>query len=306
MQYIYYKDAKGNFGDDLNAWLWPKLFGAHNEKDDEAFVGIGSILCKDSPLFRNVADKKKIVFGTGIRPSYEKFELDDSWDVRFLRGPMSAAFLGNRHEYIADAAYATGLINDFGTYLNTPKKYKISVIPYFRSLRYFNWEQLCKKLGFHYISPLAEQGIEYTLREIAASEFVITEAMHGAIIADMLRVPWSRFVLTTPYIEGSMVSEFKWTDWLHSVEVFGTNTTHLKFYRKSFLHNIIKNLTGNRVHVEFLSKGGVQDELLTKLSAIKDFHLSEDHVIDRINNRMQEKAVGLRKEITLYDKHVAY
>ncbi len=86
MEYIYYKDAKGNFGDDLNAWLWPQFFGPHDPSSPHAFVGIGSILAHDSPLFRSLNGRRKIVFGTGVRPGYKSFSFDGDWDVRFLRG----------------------------------------------------------------------------------------------------------------------------------------------------------------------------------------------------------------------------
>lgn len=296
MDYIYYKDAKGNFGDDLNAWLWPKLFGAAKQSDD-AFVGIGSILCKDSPLFNGLEKRRKIVFGTGVRPAYQSFSFDDTWDVKFLRGPLSSHYFKNEHDYIADAAYALGLMNDYNEYVNTPKKYKVSVIPYFRSLDFFNWQAICDKLGFHYISPQAENGITETLKEIAASEFVITEAMHGAIIADILRVPWSRFVLTTPYTEGSGVSEFKWMDWLYSIGQVQTDTTHIKLYRKSAVNSIVKSLTANIVNVEFLVKKVVKDQLMQQLSGIRNYSLSDDETIARIYSRMFEKAEQVKSSI---------
>lgn len=296
MRYIYYKDSKGNFGDDLNAWLWPRFFGAHNESDNDVFVGIGSILCNDSPLFRELSGKRKIVFGTGIRPDYNTFAWDHSWDIRFLRGPLSAHSFNNKFEYIADAAYALSLTDGFERYRNAEKKYRISVIPYFKSLQYFNWESICRDLGYHFISPAAPGGIEHTLMEIAASEYVIAEAMHGAIIADILRVPWRRFVLTTPYTEGGKVSEFKWMDWLYTIDQLSTDTTYIKLYRKSFAHNLIKKMTANIVSVEFLMRGVVRNDILTALSDVSDFFLSRDTVITGINSRLSEKIGELKKE----------
>ncbi|WP_119080308.1 polysaccharide pyruvyl transferase family protein [Chitinophaga alhagiae] len=304
MEYVYYKDAKGNFGDDLNAWLWPKFFGPHDPGADTAFVGIGSILCHNSPLFQPLAGKRKIVFGTGVRLTYKTFSFNDTWDVRFLRGPLSAAYFNHQHEHIADAAYALGLTADFERLRHTPKKYKISVIPYFRSLDYVNWPAICRQLGFHFISPGAEKGIEHTLEEIAASELVIAEAMHGAIIADILRVPWSRFVLSTPVTEGSGVSGFKWMDWQQSVQQVRTDTTHIKLFRKSFLHGWLKNLSGNRVNAEFLVRNVLKNELMEQLRGIRHFALSEDSVLDSINNRMHEKVAELKEQINkvAYDR----
>lgn len=299
MEYIYYKDSKGNFGDDLNAWLWPKFFG-EAKADGDAFVGIGSILANDSPLFRNIPNKRKIVFGTGIRPAWQPFAYDNTWDIRFLRGPLSSYAFNNQYEYIADAAYALGLVNDFNAYRDVEKKYEISVIPYFRSLAYFDWEQLCKQLGFHYISPSAEKGIEHVLREIAASKYVIAEAMHGAIISDILRVPWHRFVLTTPVTEGAKVSEFKWMDWLCSIDQPNIDASFIRLYRKSFVHGWLKKLTGNVMHADFMVKKVVREELVKTLSAVDNYYLSKDDVVERINSRISEKIHQLKKEKGIY------
>ncbi|MBO9732386.1 MAG: polysaccharide pyruvyl transferase family protein [Chitinophaga sp.] len=299
MNYVYYKDPKGNFGDDLNGWLWPRLFGEGSITDPEVFLGIGSILFDGSPLFRDLSDKRKIVFGTGVRPAHKTFHLDNSWDIRFLRGPLSAYAFNNQFPYVADAAYAIRQLPEFDKLLSVKKKYKVSVIPYFKSVPFFNWESLCYRLGFNYISPRSEKGVEHTLQEIAASQFVIAEAMHGAILADALRVPWHRLVLSTPHTEGSGVSEFKWMDWQAAIHLYNINATAVKLYRKSFLHQKIKSLSGNRISAEFLAPDIVKADLLKTLQGITEFYLSEEDVIRRIDNKIYDQAFLLRKEKSL-------
>jgi len=87
MNLIYYKSEKGNFGDDLNVWLWPKVFkqDLFQDNKDVAFFGIGSILIENSD-FINKAEtyNKKVIFGTGVRSINEAFDFDNSWDVRFV------------------------------------------------------------------------------------------------------------------------------------------------------------------------------------------------------------------------------
>ena len=288
VEYIYYKAQKGNFGDDLNGWLWPKFFGA-NKNNEDYFIGIGSILFKDCIVLKPLRNKKKIVFGSGVKPANEPLVIDDTWDVQFLRGPLSAGALGKKHEYISDGAYALRLIKEFENLQNTPKKYKVSVIPYFHSVEYFNWEEICDQLGFHYISPLAELGIDHVLHEIAASEYIISEAMHGAIIADALRVPWSRFILSTPYTEGQMVSEFKWMDWLYSVQLIIDKPVYIQFYRNSFANKWIKKLTAKTLDVKFLLRNMVKKDILDQLSTVNNFYLSKDEVIKETDERIQHK-----------------
>ena len=299
MEYIYYKAKQGNFGDDLNAWLWPKFFGAHNTADDY-LLGIGSILFNRSELLKSLQPKRKIVFGSGVRPDYVPLVIDNSWDIRFLRGPLSSAALGNGYKYISDAAYALRLTKDFKHFSSVQKKYEVSLMPYFHSVKYFDWKHICEQLGYHYISPLAEQGVEFTMQEIASSEKLITKAMHGAIVADALRVPWNRFVLSTPYTEGHMVSEFKWMDWLYSVQQCIYNPIHIKLYRSSIINTWVRTITQNVVDVKFFLKGKVIKDVITQLSAVNKYYLSGNDVVKDIDTGIQQQIDKLNNQYTKY------
>ena len=292
MKYLYFKSDKGNFGDDLNPWLWPKIFeGKITDEDHTYFLGIGSILHSGNHKLLSIENNKKIVFGTGVRPSsnYESLNINNNWDIMFLRGPYSSWALGNVHPYISDAAYALRYLNTFEELKNTKKKYEVSIMPYFHSMDYFKWDEIAKKLGYNLISPYSEKGVEHTLKEIAASKYIISEAMHGAILADVLRVPWHRFILTTPYTEGERVSDFKWNDWLNSINIHKNQITFIPFYQKTKLHGHLKKLTGNIVSANFLLKNKVEDDILTSLSQVSNYVLSSDLTIDTIDEKIEVK-----------------
>lgn len=288
MRYVYYKSQNANFGDDLNAWLWPKLFGSISN-DELFFFGIGTILFKDFPLVKNLPLKsKKIVFGSGYRPTDTFFLADDTWDIRFLRGPLSSIYLGNKNKYISDAAYCLRHIQEFDAIINTKKEYEISFMPYFKSIG-IDWISICEELGFHYISPFAEKGVDFTLQEIAKSKLIITEAMHGAIVADILRVPWHRLVLSTPYTEGGIVSEFKWNDWLFSVNIFKSEKTIVEYFKKTKLNPIIKGISAGIIETEFLLKNRVKRNLLKILPKINDFYLSDDKIVSPLYDKLHNE-----------------
>lgn len=300
MKYLYYKSKKGNFGDDLNGWLWPKLFTKIPELDNVHFLGIGSILYSENPFLNNINKYKKIVFGSGVRPSpkYTKFKTDQTWDIKFLRGPLSAKALDNKYNYITDAAYALRQLPDFENLIKCEKRYEVSLMPYFHSEDYFDWKKICQQLGVHYISPHSENGVEFTISEIASSKKLITEAMHGAIVADLLRVPWHRFILTTPFTEGSMVSEFKWNDWLQSVEINNPDVTYIPFYSKTklqksysrtALYQKLNRFFNFSTSTQLLFKTKVKNELLRKLSEELSYFLSEDKVIEHIDRKMEHE-----------------
>ena len=51
MKLHYCKTPSGNFGDDLNTWLWPTLLGENffDTNEDTLFLGVGTILNQKIP-----------------------------------------------------------------------------------------------------------------------------------------------------------------------------------------------------------------------------------------------------------------
>src|SRR5882724_1568577 len=83
----YWTSQHGNFGDDLNVWLWPSLLpGMWDPSDGIVFVGIGTILTEAIPPGR-----RRIVLGSGV--GYGVLPRDfgaPGWRVYGVRGPLSA------------------------------------------------------------------------------------------------------------------------------------------------------------------------------------------------------------------------
>ena len=91
MKLTYYRGPTPNFGDDLNAFMWPGLLpnGFLDEDESELFLGIGSILWDYLP---NQA--RKYVVGSGYGGYTAPPDIHDgSWDVIFVRGPRTAKIL---------------------------------------------------------------------------------------------------------------------------------------------------------------------------------------------------------------------
>jgi succinoglycan biosynthesis protein ExoV len=202
---LYYcKTPKGNFGDDLNLWLWPRLAPeVCDEQDSTLFVGIGTILGHHIP-----PKPVKVVFGAGCGKLGPLPKIDDRWKIYCVRGPLTAARLGlDPALALVDPAI---LVRRFLNHPSRPK-YPVSFMPHLQSMPHADWEALCARIGFHCIDPRA--GVERVLRELQETELLLAEAMHGAIVADALRVPW------IPVRMYSRFAEFKWQDWSQSIRV---------------------------------------------------------------------------------------
>ncbi|HKP53138.1 MAG TPA: hypothetical protein VJ183_10865 [Chloroflexia bacterium] len=205
MKLFYHKDPVGNFGDDLNTWLWPRVApGLLDNDEGTLFIGIGTILdnrIPDAPL--------KLVFGTGT--GYGRMPaLDERWRICCVRGPLTARALGLPQELaITDPAMLVRNVMPE----ERPGTYSISLMPHHRTKiragdENVDLETVVRDAGLHYIDPAA--GAEVVLKSIAGSQLVIAEAMHGAIVADALRIPWMPVQLY------DHISDLKWRDWCYS------------------------------------------------------------------------------------------
>src|SRR5277367_5111952 len=73
------------------------------------------------------------------------------------------------------------------------------------------WQSAAVEAGLHYLDP--RRPVEETLAGLLSAEKVVTEAMHGAIVSDALRVPW---VAMRPLFK---VHRPKWQDWAESLDL---------------------------------------------------------------------------------------
>jgi succinoglycan biosynthesis protein ExoV len=203
MKMFYWQEPTGNFGDDLNLWLWPKLLGDLLDQDEQTlFVGIGTILTAELP-----PAPLKVVFGSGVWFGRPLPVIDEKFDIYCVRGPRSAEVLGlPRETGVIDPGV---LVRDFVPQ-NVPQT-EVGFMPHHYSARLGDWRLICHDANVQYIDP--EHSVESVLSQIQRCKLLITEAMHGAIIADALRVPW------IPVKSYSHILEFKWNDWCDSVEL---------------------------------------------------------------------------------------
>ena len=210
MIFYYHDDEHNNFGDELNRWLWPKLVPDHilNAESDATVYGIGTV------LHDGIAEQpRKVLLGAGTGYGSPP-DIDDTYTVYCVRGPLTAQRLGlGSGAACVDPAI---LVGDFFSY-EGDKEYTYAYMPHYHQA-IFNgeeWEQICAKAGIHYIDPRLKKGYSFedVLKEIAKAEVLLSEAMHGAIVADALRVPW------IPVRTTSSILAFKWQDWAASLEM---------------------------------------------------------------------------------------
>ena len=198
---VYYCSMpSGNVGDDLNEFIWSDLVDFELLSDSEVIVGIGSILNDKMPNFSN---KKIHVIGSGV--GYGSIpKIDSNWNFIAVRGAVTRKALGLKIDTpLLDSAY----LADFSKYIHKgEKKFGFGYIPHVQSLDKADWELICKRADLEFIDP--RLNVPTFVSKLSQCNNVICEAMHGAIFADMVRVPW------LPVKAYSHINVAKWNDWL--------------------------------------------------------------------------------------------
>lgn len=298
MRLLYAKLTPGNFGDELNAFLWPKLFpGLWSADDSIDFIGIGTIL---SPLVAR-SPRMKLVFGAGA--GYWRVpRIQANWKVYFVRGPLTASALGlPAQAAITDGAYCLALLDGYaaGGTATGP----VVFMPHHKSEADVDWRSLCGDLAWTYVSPASP--VDTVLQAMRGAKLIVAEAMHGAIIADHYRIPW------VPVRYGFRSLDFKWRDWCASMSME---------YRPVDLPPLLDASLAARDRIErlvrkscgivgigkpawkatpvFRSGSRMRDRALSLLGSIStsNAHLSRDSVLERNQARLSAQVEQLRRQ----------
>ena len=206
MKLTYYTGSVPNFGDALNPWLWPRLLpeGFLDGDESELFLGIGSILWDHYEQ-----SSRKIVMGSGYGGYADAPNVHDgTWEVVFVRGPRTASYLELPPEKaICDSAVLLRALE-----LPPPAdNIGVAFMPHYHSFSRGDWGMVCRRAGIRLIDP--RDPVDKVLSEIRGARVLITEAMHGAIVADALRTPWIAALPIHAENQG------KWLDWSEALGV---------------------------------------------------------------------------------------
>ena len=206
MKLSYHRGPEPNFGDELNATMWDALLppGFLDQDDSELLVGIGSLL-NDT----HAPTARKIVIGSGFGGYTAAPDLHDgTWHLLWVRGPRTVAHFGlDPALAITDSAIMMA-----ATPLPLARKgVGTAFMPHIDSLQRGDWARVCRLAGITFLDPRAPVGD--LLATMRGARLILTEAMHGAIMADTLRVPW---IGVRPFLP---LHRNKWLDWSESMGI---------------------------------------------------------------------------------------
>ncbi|MBK9536537.1 MAG: polysaccharide pyruvyl transferase family protein [Flavobacteriales bacterium] len=224
-----------NFGDALNPLIFKKLFPDFFDDDERIlFIGIGSILGLKKGTERT---ERRIYFSSGFAADAPSTygtlpELRGTDDVICVRGPLTAKALGlPASKAIADGAI---LIKPLFPLERTETVTPFAYMPHIGSFKFFNdWKGLLVELGIALIDPRDEP--MSILQQLQGTGVLLTEAMHGAIVADAMGVPW------IPVVCYDTINAFKWQDFTSSMGLSYTPQRVPPLFDRDFVGLMVKN-----------------------------------------------------------------
>ena len=266
-----------NFGDDVNPMLMNRLFDPSLiNSQNVCIMGVGTLINNE-----NVGSisrfPKKIVFSSGIGYGDVDPKLDSSWECVCVRGPKTAQLLGlGPDKAICDGAV---LLSDYFAVVPENKRDKaVMFIPHIKT----HWaagkvlKKVAEQVGMIYLPP--DLPPEEFIAIVAKARLVVTEAMHGAILADTMRVPWIPVSLHEH-------NRFKWEDWFSSIGLEYRNT-QLPRSIWNAPEDRVKRLLKypfQRIKVQRLSQR--LSNVLTEDPAL----LSDEKTLDELKRQLREK-----------------
>lgn len=272
LHYWQSKNGVRNFGDEINPWLWPRLFpGAFDDDATTLFVGIGTLLNDRLP-----ASPRTIVFGSGVG-YFGPPRGVENWHILRVRGPLSAEALGiDPARAITDPAL---LARRFVPPDRRPLD--VAYMPHWSNAG-ADWEHACRRVGLRYLDP--RWPVEEVVAGVLASRMVIAEAMHGAIMADAPRVPW------IPVVTRRGILEFKWRDWCASVGL-EYRPIRLPALWPETGPSSVRSRIGRSIK-SFLIR--IRPQRLTRAASSI---LGEDSIAARLEARLDDKVEKFRKSL---------
>jgi succinoglycan biosynthesis protein ExoV len=205
--------------------------------------------------------------------------------ILWVRGPLTARLLGlSPDTAIADAGYLirhTGILSRS----KSVKRRGLAFMPHITAASASpRLREICESVGIRYIDP--HDDVSSVLEAISSCEVLLTEALHGAIVSDALRVPW------IPLRSSDDVFEFKWLDFCASIQKdYRPQSLNLAwdraFYNGRNPISLIKNVTTRGRSLISRLNIRPRDTALSLLraSAVKPM-LSDDCFIHRVDSEL--------------------
>ena len=197
---MWWHVGRPNFGDDLTPDLFQRLTGMpvrfEPNRSAPHVLGMGSILSKATPA--------SIVCGSGLIEPVDSpvqaraVSVRGELSLRALASPSCDVLLGDPAVLVSEFAAPPA-----------QKRHRFGFVPHVRSVE--RWQSLNVK-GHKFIDPAAPAWV--VIDDIASCEVILSQSLHGIILADALGVP-NVWVAPSEAMRGG---RFKFDDYFTTID----------------------------------------------------------------------------------------
>lgn len=174
---VFYHLGRPNFGDDINPWFLAALTGREfrwGSTRRSHLLGVGSIAAK--------ASAHSWAMGSGLLEPVTRAERPRCGRVVALRGALTAEMLGAAPSFLGDPV----LLMDRLLERPAVRAGRIGVVPHAISVR--AWRHLLR--GRDDLTLIDPRGDPLSVvKAIAACERVVSQSLHGLVVADAYGIP---------------------------------------------------------------------------------------------------------------------
>jgi succinoglycan biosynthesis protein ExoV len=129
--------------------------------------------------------------------------------VLATRGPLTERIIDRPGTAATDSAAFLSVLPQVVTM--NPKPDLTLFMPHYHSTWGANWARAAEEAGMTFVDP--QWPTARILELFSRAKLMVCEAMHGAIVADTLRIPWIPVGISREFLP------LKWCDWAMSVDV---------------------------------------------------------------------------------------
>ncbi len=253
---LFYYYSKKNFGDQLNLIISEKIFNKKVELSHPyycKYTMIGSILepfILHKKNFRNIVKKNIFppvkIFGSGFlapTPSSSE-EYIRKLHIDAVRGRLTrdrfAKHLNKNLDHICLGD--PGLLTSILVKNNIQKKYSVGIIAHMANANDRNIIKLKEKIPESILINMLDDA-KKIIQQISSCEIILSNTMHGLIVADSFGIPNKRLLLQNDLIGG----DYKFIDYYSAFDLELQNTFDLR------IENSYKELSAqlNKVKKEY-------------------------------------------------------
>jgi succinoglycan biosynthesis protein ExoV len=175
-----------DFVDAIDAALWPRLLHDFERTAATHDVhGVGAVLSRRS----HALARRQLVLGAGA--DRRSARVDAQWNVAWVRGPRSARRLRLPEDRaLADASLLLRHARPDLPWTTEPRG-DVVLMPRYAAASRGDVRRLAALVGAVPCDPASP--LPEVVRAIAGARLLVTECVHGALLAELLNVPWRAF-----------------------------------------------------------------------------------------------------------------